>query len=74
MVGVPMGSWLTLFVCIGVGNSAAGQDKSKDKDGNQLTEKETDEDHEIEITINDILKRSPGIYLPSLSLACAVRR
>lgn len=46
---------------IGVGNSAAGQDTSKDKAGNQLTEKETDEDHEVETTINDILKKSPVI-------------
>ncbi|KAK2610435.1 hypothetical protein N8I77_003863 [Diaporthe amygdali] len=46
---------------IGVGNSAAGQDKSKDKAGNQLAEKETDEDHEVEIIINDILKKSPVI-------------
>lgn len=46
---------------IGVGNSAAGQDKSKDKAGNQLTEKETDEDHEVETVINDILKKSPVI-------------
>ncbi|KAL1883209.1 hypothetical protein Daus18300_000267 [Diaporthe australafricana] len=46
---------------IGVGNSAAGQDKSKDKAGNQLAEKETDEDHEVETIINDILKKSPVI-------------
>lgn len=59
---------------IGVGNSAAGQDKSKDKAGNQLTEKETDEDHEVETTINDILKKSPGMSLPSLYLACIIVR
>lgn len=45
---------------IGVGNSAAGQDKTKDKSGNKLEEKETEEDHEIEATINEILKKSPG--------------
>lgn len=49
---------------IGVGNSAAGQDKSKDKAGNQLKEKETDEDHEVETIINDILKKSPGMSYP----------
>jgi hypothetical protein len=48
---------------IGVGNSAAGQHKSTDKAANQLAEKETDEDHEVETTINDILKKSPGMNL-----------
>lgn len=57
---------------IGVGNSAAGQDKSKDKAGNQLAEKETDEDHEVETTINDILKKSPGESMPDPYLACAM--
>ena len=45
---------------IGVGNSAAGQDKSKAKPGAKLEEKETEEDHEVETTINEILKKSPG--------------
>lgn len=44
---------------IGVGNSAAGQDKNKLKPGNSV-EEETDEDHDVETTINDILKKSPG--------------
>lgn len=57
---------------IGVGNSAAGQDKSKDKAGNQLAEKETDEDHEVEIIINDILKKSPGKSVSNSCLACAM--
>lgn len=47
---------------IGVGNSAAGQDKTKAKPGSKLDE-ETDEDHEVETTINDILKKSPGELL-----------
>lgn len=59
---------------IGVGNSAAGQDKSKDKAGNQLAEKETDEDHEVETTINDILKKSPGMSMPTSYPARAVMR
>lgn len=46
---------------IGVGNSAAGQHNTKDKSGNKLEEKEAEEDHEIEATINEILKKSPVI-------------
>lgn len=45
---------------IGMGNSAAGQDKTKDESGNKLEEKEEEEDHEIETTINEILRKSPG--------------
>lgn len=51
---------------IGVGSAAGGQqasmdkskDKSRDKPTNQI--EETDEDHIVESTLNDILKKSPG--------------
>lgn len=52
---------------IGVGSAAGGQqalkdksskDRSKDKPTNQI--EETDEDHIVESTLNDILKKSPG--------------
>ncbi|KAK7745057.1 hypothetical protein SLS53_003292 [Cytospora paraplurivora] len=46
---------------IGIGNSAAGQDKTKDKAGNRLEENEAEENHEVETTINEILKKSPVI-------------
>lgn len=47
---------------IGVGSSAGGQTKgSKENPGDDGAEsKETDEEHQVESTINDILKKSPG--------------
>lgn len=46
---------------IGIGSSAGGQ-KSTDgaSDLDKATSKETAEEHEVEMTINDILKKSPG--------------
>lgn len=44
---------------IGVGSSAGGQGgKGADENG---VSKETDEDHRVENTINEILKKSPGM-------------
>lgn len=46
---------------IGVGSSAGGQTKgSKENPGDKAESKETDEEHQVESTINDILKKSPG--------------
>ncbi|KAI5859990.1 glutaredoxin [Durotheca rogersii] len=49
---------------IGVGSSAGGQTKDKVKGGSEGPEKEegeSEEDHEIEVTLNDILKKSPVV-------------
>lgn len=43
---------------VGVGSSAGGQGAKKD--GDDAEEEETDEEHEIEVTLNEILKRSPS--------------
>lgn len=46
---------------IGVGSSAGGQKKGKDGTAvEKVEEEETEEDHEIETTLNEILKKSPG--------------
>lgn len=42
---------------IGVGSSAGGQ---KDKPGVASADDETEEEHQVETTINEILKKSPG--------------
>lgn len=46
---------------IGVGSSAGGQGGKggKEKDG-KVESEETDEDHQVETLINEILKKSPG--------------
>ena len=44
---------------IGMGSSADGQDK-KDEEGNSAEVQETDEEHKVEVTLNEILKKSPG--------------
>lgn len=41
---------------IGVGSSAGGQGAK----GGKIETKETEEDHKVETTINEILKKSPG--------------
>ncbi|TEA16013.1 Monothiol glutaredoxin-6 [Colletotrichum sidae] len=57
---------------VGKGNSAAGQEKKKDKTGTgrevaadspdkDEKKKETDEDHAVEVELNSILKKSPVI-------------
>lgn len=56
---------------VGKGNSAAGQDKKKEKTGagkevsedntdDDKKKKESDEEHAVEVELNSILKKSPG--------------
>lgn len=48
---------------IGVGSSAGGQGQGKgstDNSGAAAESTETDEEHQVETTINEILKKSPG--------------
>lgn len=46
---------------IGVGSSAGGQGgKGGKEDADKVESKETEEEHRVETTINDILKKSPG--------------
>ncbi|EOO03382.1 putative glutaredoxin-c4 precursor protein [Phaeoacremonium minimum UCRPA7] len=45
---------------VGIGSSADGQGK-KDEGGNSVEAQETDEEHAVEVTLNDILKKSPVI-------------
>lgn len=45
---------------VGVGSSAGGQGAKKD--GDAAEGEETDEEHEIEVTLNEILKRSPSKF------------
>lgn len=44
---------------IGVGSSAGGQ-HGKDKTGDGAQSTETEEEHKVETTVNEILKKSPG--------------
>ncbi|KAM0593360.1 hypothetical protein ACHAP6_001329 [Verticillium nonalfalfae] len=52
---------------VGIGNSAAGQKKdaaaaaAKDVEKKQAPAKETDEEHAVEVEVNAILKKSPGM-------------
>ncbi|EEY20046.1 glutaredoxin domain-containing protein [Verticillium alfalfae VaMs.102] len=53
---------------VGIGNSAAGQKKdaaaagAKDVEKKQAPAKETDEEHAVEVEVNAILKKSPGMF------------
>jgi hypothetical protein len=54
---------------VGVGSSAGGQGKKgKTTTSEASREDETAEEHEVEVTLNEILKRSPSEF-PVLSLA-----
>jgi hypothetical protein len=51
---------------IGVGSSAGGQVKKVDADveGKQEVLQETEEEHEVEVEMERILKKAPGMYSP----------
>jgi hypothetical protein len=48
---------------IGVGSSAGGQHKKAGGIDDKQEVLESDEDHEIEVELNDILHKSPGTYI-----------
>lgn len=53
---------------VGVGSSAGGQGKKDEA----AEEGETDEDHEVEVTLTEILKRSPSKFPPPLATSLSV--
>lgn len=55
---------------VGVGSSAGGQKKGKGTSTVEEDEEETAEEHEVEVTLNEILKRSPSKSKNTSSYLC----